>query len=293
MSYRLLTLPDGRDVEVLESGSGERALVFLWGTPGGAVPDPHFDEVAERYGLRVLQPNRPGYGQSSPQPGRRIVDLVADVQSVLEQLGIDEVVCMGGSGGGPHSLAMAAHLPQCRAAAVLVSPAPRDAEGLDFYDGMAASNQEEWRLADLGEAAVRPWLEKVVADQETTGGDNFAEQFADCIAPQDRAVLDGPGAALRTARFTKAVEHGIEGWLGDDIAMTTPWGFALESVRRPVAFWAGRADQFVSYRHSLWMAQRVPTADLHVLADEGHLSLRMHHMDAVMRDLVGKAGWTG
>lgn len=289
--YRLVPLPDGRRLEVLDEGSG-RALLFFWGTPGAAVPDPGFAELADRHGLRLLQPNRPGYGQSTPNPGRRVVDLVADVDAVLRHLDIDEVVTMGGSGGGPHSLAMAALLPQCRAAAVLVSPAPRDAEGLDYYDGMAVSNQEEWRLADQGGDVVRPWLERTLAAMQAPDAEDMYDGlFADCLCDADRAALAAADPEVRAARSAKGVESGIEGWLEDDIALTTPWGFDLSSVTRPVSFWAGRQDQFVSVRHTFWMAERVPGSDVHVLGSEGHMSLRFHHMDAMVDDLLGKAGW--
>ena len=287
-TYRLVGLPDGRQLEVLETGDGPRALVWFWGTPGAAVPDPTLDRLADDYGLRLLQPNRPGYGQSDPRPGRRIVDLVGDVDVALQVLGVQDAVVMGGSGGGPHALAMAARLPQCRAAASLVSPAPRDAEGLDFYDGMAPSNQEEWRLADQGEDAVRPFLDKLVA----TSDDITVEGYADCFCPQDRAALEAADPEVRAARSAKGLERGVEGWLEDDLAMTTPWGFDLDEIDVPVSFWAGRQDRFVSFRHTLWMGERVPGASVHVIGDEGHLSLRLRHMDAMVQEVLSQAGWS-
>jgi pimeloyl-ACP methyl ester carboxylesterase len=291
-SYELVPLPDGRTLEVLAYGEGDRALLSFTGTPGGAVPNEALAEEATKHGLRLLQPLRPGYGQSSPRPGRRIVDFAEDVEAALKHVGIDEAVCMGGSGGGPHALAMAARLPQCRAALVHVSPAPRDAADLDFYEGMGLSNQEEWRLADEGEAAVRPWLEKAVADMHPEdGSDSFAAMFGDALSDEDRAFLEAGAGAIFMASFAKAVETGIEGWLEDDIALVTPWGFDLETITTPVTFWTGKQDQFVSWWHTVWMAQRVPGADLHVLAGEGHMSLRQHHLPAMVQDLLTRAGW--
>jgi pimeloyl-ACP methyl ester carboxylesterase len=285
-SYELVPMPDGRGLEVLMYGEGI-PLVFLSGTPGAAVPNPRMAALADRCGLRVIQPNRPGYGQSDPNPGRRIVDVVPDVQAVLEHLGLDAVVVAGGSGGGPHALAMAAELPQCRAAAVMVSPAPRDAEGLDFYDGMAESNQEEWRLADVGADAVLPLLEKVAVTMRVSESPAmFLEQYGDCIPACDRVVYAQADPAVRAAGLAKAVARGVDGWLEDDLAMTSPWGFALESITTPVTFWAGRQDLFISYRHTTWMAERLPGADVHLLADEGHFGPWVNNMDAIVLDLL-------
>ena len=290
--YEMVELPDERQMEVLVAGGGERALVSFTGTPGGAVPDEDLTTVAAFHRLLLLQPLRPGYGRSTPQPGRRIVDFAADVEAVLNHYGIEDAICMGGSGGGPHAVAMAARLPQCRAAAPYVSPAPRGAAGLDFYDGMALSNQEEWRLADQGEAAVRPWLEVAAGKLRPGGDDTFVELFPDTLSDEDRGAFEaGLGEAIM-ARFKKAIEVGIEGWLQDDIAMTTPWGFELADIQTPVSFWAGRTDQFVSYRHTVWMAEQIPTSDLHLYGAEGHISLKVNHLAEMVQDLVTRAGWS-
>jgi pimeloyl-ACP methyl ester carboxylesterase len=291
-NYHLVPLKDGRVSEVLVSGDQPRGLVWFSGTPGGAVPHDHFAEQATERGLRLVLPIRPGYGQSTPRPGRRIVDFADDVDQVLQCLGIEEVVCAGGSGGGPNSLAMAAVLPQCRAAAVLVSPAPRNAEGLDYYEGMAASNQQEWLLADQGEDAVRPWLEKARHDLLGVSVETFINTFDDAVHPVDREAWLSPDAPPMAASVQKALESGIEGWLEDDLAMTVlDWGFKLEDITTPVTFWTGRLDQFVSWKHTVWMAQQVPGSHLHVHGDEGHVSLKHHHFPEILHDVLRLAGW--
>ena len=93
------------------------------------------------------------------------------------------------------------------------------------------------------------------------------------------------------ASFGKALENGIEGWLQDDLAMTTPWGFDLADITTPVSFWAGRLDQFVSWRHSLWMHERVAGSHLHVFGDEGHISLKKNHFPEILDSLLHRAGW--
>jgi pimeloyl-ACP methyl ester carboxylesterase len=291
-TYDLVPLRDGRVSEVLVTGQQERALVWFTGTPGGAVPDDRFAQQCADQGLRLVMPLRPGYGQSSPRPGRRIIDFAEDVDQVLQHLGIAEVVCMGGSGGGPNALAMARALPQCRAAGVLVSPAPRDAEGLDFYDGMATSNQRLWRLADQGEDAIRPALEEqraLLFDAESV--ETFIGNFDDSVAAVDREAMLDPDGPPMAASTRKALENGIEGWVQDDIAMTTPWGFDLRDITTPVSFWTGRLDQFVSWKHTVWMAERVPGSHLHVHGDEGHISLKAHHFPEILRDVLDRAGW--
>ena len=67
----LVPVRDGRTTEVLTYGSGtEGTLVFHSGTPGGLAPRDYFAEVCDAYGLRFVMAARPGYGLSSPRPGR-------------------------------------------------------------------------------------------------------------------------------------------------------------------------------------------------------------------------------
>lgn len=269
--------------------------MWFTGLPGGAVPHDSFADQAHARGLRLIMPIRPGYGQSTPQPGRRVISFAADVDEVLQYLGVTEVVTAGGSGGGPHSLAMASALPQCKAAACIVSPAPRRADlgaGVNFYDGMALSNQEGWHIADQGEEALRPYVEKRRADLLGRTIDDFISMYDSSVAQVDRDAWTAPDAPPMGGNIQKAFETGIEGWMGDHLAFTVhDWGFELSEITRPVTFWTGRLDQFVSWKHTVWMATQVPGSHLHVHGDEGHVSLKHHHFPEILHDLLRIAGW--
>lgn len=290
-AYELVPLPDGRTCEALLYGEGVRALVHQPGTPSTPAPDELLAGIADRHRLRIVIPLRPGYGRSTPRPGRCMADVAHDNEAVVRHLGVTEFVSTGCSGGGGHSFATAALAPSCKAAAVVVSPAPRDAEGLDYYAGMAASNHEEWALADQGEAAVRPWLEEhgpVLRDRPV---EEFIDLFEDAIPEIDRHFMTTESAERMAAGWRKGLESGIEGWLEDDIALTTPWGFDIASVTIPLVFWSGRLDAFVSSDHTVWMAERAPGSDLHLLGSHGHISLQRTQLPAIVADLVEKAGW--
>jgi len=63
-------------------------------------------EDAERAGARVLALDRPGYGASSPHPGRRYPHFAADVDALASALDLSRFACVGYSSGGPHALAV-------------------------------------------------------------------------------------------------------------------------------------------------------------------------------------------
>ena len=61
----------GRQLEVLVGGpEGGLPLVFHNGTPGGLVAFGPMAAAAAARGLRTVMYARPGYGASTPQPGR-------------------------------------------------------------------------------------------------------------------------------------------------------------------------------------------------------------------------------
>ena len=137
---------DGRTLAVLEAGDESgHAVVAIHGTPASGVLWRGLVEDAEARGIRLLGYDRPGYGASDPHRGRTVADAAGDVAAIADALGIDRFAVEGGSGGGPHTLACAALLPdRVVAAASLAGVAPYPADGLDWLDGMGQDNLDEF-----------------------------------------------------------------------------------------------------------------------------------------------------
>lgn len=112
MTGSQITLPDGRTLAYTDIGDPEGTCVMHFhGAPASRfLLDIYDDEFAE-YGLRVVSPDRPGYGESSSQPGRSMVDWPVDVEALSDALGIDEFAVLGSSSGGPYTVACCALLP--------------------------------------------------------------------------------------------------------------------------------------------------------------------------------------
>jgi pimeloyl-ACP methyl ester carboxylesterase len=104
--------PGGRVLDVLIAGpEGGLPLVFHTGTPAGLVGLGPMAQTAAARGLRTVLYARPGYGDSTPQPGRLVADAAADVAAILDRLRIDEFVTAGWSGGGPWAWAASSPTP--------------------------------------------------------------------------------------------------------------------------------------------------------------------------------------
>ena len=94
-----LGLGDGRTLHVYDTGADDAAdrLAVFWhhGTPNiGAPPEPLF-ATAARLGIRWVSYDRPGYGGSSPRPGRDLASAADYVSGIADALGIDRFAVIG------------------------------------------------------------------------------------------------------------------------------------------------------------------------------------------------------
>jgi pimeloyl-ACP methyl ester carboxylesterase len=289
-----ITVPadEGRVLEALVNGPDDALpLVFHTATPSGLVWNAPLAEAAAARGLRTVLYARPGYGGSTPQPGRLVADAAADVDKILERIGADEFVTAGWSGGGPHALACAALLPvRCLAAATIAGVAPSDSPGLDWMAGMAEENHEEFGAALAGEADLTTFLDSAAGSLREITAAGVADGLGGLISDTDKAALTGEFADYLAAAFRAAVTPGIDGWRDDDLAFTRDWGLSLDALGHatPVAIWQGDQDRMVPQTHGAWLAANIPLARSRFRPGEGHLSL-ISKLGEILDDLMNLA----
>jgi pimeloyl-ACP methyl ester carboxylesterase len=267
-----LELRDGRTLHTYDAPAegGDARLTVVWhhGTPNlGPPPEPLFPAAA-RLGIRWVSYDRPGYGGSTPHPGRDVASAAADVAGVADALGIGRFAVMGHSGGGAHALACGALLPErVLGVACVAGLAPFQAEGLDWFAGMAAAGAAELRAAAQGGAALEAHL---------TSTDFDPKQFT----PADHAALEGAWAWLDGVAG-QALEGGLGGMVDDDLATVAPWGFDPGQVRAPVLLLHGGQDRVAPSAHAKWLASRIASAELWLRPGDGHISV-LHAAEAAL-----------
>ena len=280
-------LPDGRRLDLRVSGpAGGFPLVFHHGTPGAATPVRALERAAHARGLRLVTTSRPGYGDSSRQPGRAVVDVAADTAAVLASVGAERCLVAGWSGGGPHALACGARLDAATAVLVIAGIAPYGAEGLDWMSGMGEENVVEFSAAVHGEDELRPHLLGEREQLKDISAADIASSMQTLLPDVDKAVLTGEFGEDLAASFREAVRTGVEGYLDDELAFTSPWGFGLDEISAPVMIWQGSADLMVPFSHGQWLASRLPGAAAHLEEGEGHLSVGLGALDRMLDELV-------
>jgi pimeloyl-ACP methyl ester carboxylesterase len=259
-----LELSDGRRLHVYDAApdEGDRRLAVFWhhGTPNtGDPPEPLFPAATD-YGIRLLSYDRPGYGGSTPRPGRDVASAAADTSGIADAMGIGRFAVMGHSGGGPHALACAALLPERVLAVVSGSGlAPFRAEGLDWFAGMSPSGAAELHAAAEGRAALEHHFASSEFDPEV-------------FTLADHAALAGAWGWVG-AIAAKAMESGPDPMVDDDLAYVAPWGFDPGQVSAPVLYLHGGQDRMVPSSHGEWLARHTRSSELWLRPEDGHISV--------------------
>lgn len=280
--------PGGRTLQVAVEGppAGDPVL-WCHGTPMAAGVTASMARLGGERGLRHVSWSRPGYGASDRHRGRRVADAAADAAAICDALGLDRVFVAGGSGGGPHALALTALLgPRVRACAVLAGVAPYEAEGLDWTAGMGEENVAEFGAALQGEDALAAHLAGEAEGLRQVTGEQLVGAMGDLLGEADRRALTGDVAEELAGSFRASVARGTDGWVDDDLAFARPWGFDLRAVAAPVTVWQGGQDRMVPAAHGPWLAAHVPGAQLRLDPAHGHLTLVTDGYADVLDDLL-------
>ncbi|WP_370962299.1 alpha/beta fold hydrolase [Amycolatopsis sp. cg9] len=264
-----LTLPDGRTLHAYDSGGPGLTVLWHHGTPNlGAPPGPLLP-LGEELGIRWVAYDRPGYGSSTPVPGRTVGTAAEYATAVTGALGIGRFAVLGHSGGSSHALACAALLPdRVLAAAGLAAVAP-------FHD-------ETWFAGMAGPGALRAAVEG-----------RAAKEAYEATARFDPAVFtDGDFAALKGSwSWLDSVVQpalGAVGLIDDDLAYVAPWGADPAAITAPVLLVHGEDDRMVPAAHSRWLAERCPGAELRLTPGDGHISV-LDHAAAALTWLADQA----
>jgi pimeloyl-ACP methyl ester carboxylesterase len=277
MTEGTITLEDGRTVGFADYGTPDHTAV-LWchGGPGCRFePDPSAIS-ARKAGLRFIGIDRPGYGLSTPQPGRTIGGWVSDALAVLDHLGIDRFVTVGASTGGAYALAVAAssrRIIGCVACCALTDM--RWTEGKAMVPGTALV----WNTRDRAAAMA------IVAEQMGEDGSRVNVHTGGVPLPDsDKALFADPVYLAWWLRWMKEMfTSGIAGYTDDRLADGGGWGtFDVTAITCPVAVIHGGSDTFVPVAHAEHTAAIVPGATLRVYEPLGHFS--------ICQEVVGTVG---
>jgi len=265
--------PDGRTVTWAECGAAQGAPV-LWchGSPASRLDADPTGPFAAGYtacGIRVIAWDRPGYGGSTPHPGRTLADDAEDGVAVADALGLGTFAVLGYSGGGPVALTLAQHLAE-RVAAVGVVAGIAPPGVADHTD---LAEHDLFDLAATDPAALRVTLAELAAGLRTDTVATAQLMLGPGLTDADLAMLADPAyAVMLMATLAESARHDLAGYAEDIDTLRTDWSPTLSAVHQRVHLVHGTTDRVVPIRHSRALAAALPDASL-TEVDGGHLSV--------------------
>lgn len=280
-----IRLADERTLACLELGDpGGAPVIYFHGFPGSRLEARLAADAAERLGLRLLAPDRPGFGESTFLPGRTIGNWAADVAELTDQLGLQRFAVVGVSGGGPYALGCAARIPG-RLGGVALVGALGPLAGMRSTRGMVALNRLALALAARSPSMARLAI-GLAARWVRQRPERFLARMSAGAPAADRAVLTDAGyRAIFGASTAEALRQGGRGVAWELTLLARAWDFRLKEVSVPVRIWQGLADNIVPAAMARRLAGELPTSETQYLPGEGHLSLVARRLDAVLADL--------
>lgn len=269
-----LTLKDGRQLGYAEVGLPTgRPVIYCHGFPASRYEVALVAAAAEARGARLIALDRPGYGLSSFQPERRLIDWPHDVAEFADALGLGRFSVLAVSGGGPYGLALAHALPErVEALSVVAGLGPVADPEL-----VRPMHPPAWFAFTTARHA--PWLTSLVYGTWFGPFMRMRPELAlalltTSMREADRAMLNQSEIhAILCGSIREALQPGMDGALLDLALYAHDWGFDPGAIGLTVNFWHGDQDTTVPLAHSLRLVGLMPKAKLVQRAGEGHFSL--------------------
>jgi pimeloyl-ACP methyl ester carboxylesterase len=258
----------GRELAYTDIGEpGWSSVLFFHGSPSSRLRLLYLEQQFLAEGIRVVSPDRPGYGRSSLQPGRSIIDWPSDVVTLADELGLERFVVAGHSGGGPYAVACTAKLP-ARVSAAIILGGVTDMGWPGAWDGYLESEVQLMCMPDE-EAAIAWCVERFGAD----GSGFLAASGIEFSGPDEQLYADEKIARLLASSRAEAFRHGVAGYAQDMVIQGKPWAFDPTSIAAPVHVVHGELDTLLPLAHSRHTTELIPGSILRVLPGHGHFTI--------------------
>jgi pimeloyl-ACP methyl ester carboxylesterase len=284
-----ISLPDGRKMAYAEFGKEDGyPVMYFHGSPSSRLePLLIGDDILERYGLRVIAPDRPGMGQSDFQPKRSFSDWPKDVIALADKLGLGQFAVMGNSGGGPYVAVCAARIPERLSSAVIVSGGWR-MDWPEAKNNMPFVNRLVMTFAGKAPLLLRLLLKAMGAN---SGGEREKElaQLKKRVPAADYEAFAEVGRLEAFEQIMReCLRQGTKGAAWDMRFYVREFGFQLSEIKMPVRWFHGEQDENSPIALVRRVAAELPSVQLVTYKTEAHFSTLCNHLDEIAQALLSK-----
>ena len=277
------TLPDGRLLAYRDYGrAGDKPVIFLHAILSNSKLRESEVSVAMDLGLRLIVPERPGTGRSTPDPAMSFETVGRDLAHLADALKLDEVYVTGRSSGAPFALeaarALGARVPRLMLWSARFT-SDHDADRVDVLGRFYSSMRRMPWYADAVLALLRAKLSRGFVKEMLLR--SFERSPADHkLMTDDPTLVD-----FMVLQSLEALELTHAGVTQEAELLYSSEPVNLEGLIAPLVVWHGAADGFVSAKEVERRFSNLPVEELRIIEGEGHV-FSLEHRVAVLERLI-------
>ena len=277
MSMNTIAHFEQGSIEYRVVGQGPVVLVLNGGHTHCNSPIGH-EQFFLREGYQLVIPSRPGYGKTPTSTGKSAEAFADALVSLLDKLGLEQVIVVGISGGGPTALQLAGCHPKRVSKLILqnaITGGKFSGFGIRLGSHLVFNRWVEgWTWAVFRSVARRTPLRVLKVMMGSLSSLNPTQVVATMSEEQRQGALK----MLLASRSGSGFLHDFNHHCGD-----------LRRITAPTLVIASRYDGSVDISHANYAADHIPDADLFISPAESHLLWFSSYNTAIegkMRDFL-------
>lgn len=305
-----IKLSDGRHLAYKEHGVSKdvakHKIVYVHGVDScrhdAVVATMLSREIVEELGVYIVSFDRPGYGESDPNPKGTVKSVALDIEELADQLELgSKFYVIGFSMGGQAIWSCLKYIPHRLAGATLIAPVvnywwhgfPANLSKEAYYQQL---RQDQWTLRV---AHYTPWLTYWWNTQKLFPASSVLAHSPDVLSRHDKELI------LKRSSRQNYVTHvrqqgeyvtvhqdlmfGFGSWEFDPMDLKNPFPNNEGSVH----IWHGDDDLLVPVSLQRYIAQQLPWINYHEVPGAGHLFPHADGMcDAIVKALLIGEKWS-
>ncbi|KAG7587004.1 Alpha/beta hydrolase fold-1 [Arabidopsis thaliana x Arabidopsis arenosa] len=283
-----IKLRDGRHLAYKEHGlpreKANHKIVFIHGSDS-CRHDAVFatllsPDLVQELGVYMVSFDKPGYGESDPDPNRTPKSLVLDIEELADQLSLgSRFYVIGKSMGGQAAWGCLKYIPHRLAGVTLVAPVVNyywrnlplniSTEGFNLQQ-----KRDQWSVRV---AHYAPWLIYWWNTQNWFPGSSVANRDVGILSQPDKDIILKLGSS-RKPHLAEVRQQGIHESINRDMIVGFGnWEFDPIDLENPflnkegsVHLWQGDEDMLVPVTLQRYIAHKLPWLHYHEVPGSGH-----------------------
>lgn len=221
---------------------------------------------------RFIATDRPGMGESTYLPNRKLLDYPKDITELADALGIDKFGVMGWSGGGAHTTVCGYAIPK----RLLFNISFAGYTNFAQMPGAEEYLESKMDQVSVGLSKKHPRLFKIFFDILSVSEKLFPESTYKAVMKtlcesDQKIAAEQDFKDVFIESQVEAFRQGSQGVTSDAAVHYVDWGFKLEEILFNLHVFHGTEDHLVPLEFGQHVSKIVPNCELHIMKGEGHL----------------------